>query len=632
MNGVRWFNLSLVATILAIGLPARAAEHGAAQQQFQQAIDAIKNQKIDEGLTILQAIAHDPKIDRDSRLRAFWKIVEVDRAAKKPERAIAVTNEMIEAFPRENTLLEQIYSAQSDLWGAMHKTDQAVEACHQVVAHAGGDRDAAVAARFRAASHLQQARDYAQLYDEATRLLALLDDDPRAAEALWYMVEATWPAGRYDECLEKARRIVAEYPHSANWQSRMAHQRVVDCLRKLEKPGEISAFYEEWEKKDPDAHLRQKWCLAAADSYAAEKDTDAALAAYRRVIAGHCDDNVSDLWYDAESKIVDSLAASGDFKAAIEEAHILFNAARPVAITQAAHRVIDLFNKLDHDSIRADRFIAFQCHGPNGPDGEPGTDDDLTNPLDEIGYPVDQARRRALLKAFASLGNDAEATCHRGMICLYLGEPKDALAYFMEATRRSDMDNFDACALPMIVNGLRAVRGHSVGLDDAVHYVLDGPGGADGKPGMQDPFKPYASLAPHAPFAVTLAHRDVEMLTGLRTSLMASATDPTWPVETRRMAFAALARVNESLEAADWYRGLLLDLGDASLKPAILSGALSAARGDALHLGDVRAFLASVDPEGRTEKQFRATIRNLEQLRKPGSLAPRLKPRTSKRK
>jgi tetratricopeptide (TPR) repeat protein len=598
--------VGLIGTILiATVVPATVSYAESAEQRFHQADAAISDQKIDEGLAILHALAVDSQAAHADRFKAFQKVWTVQLEKKKDrEGAIATIGEMISAFPGDDELLRQIYFTQASLLLTAHKTDQAIEAYHQVVTHAKDDKETAVQARLRAAAILQSGKDYAQLYEEGTQLLRLLGDDRRAGDALWYMSEAAWRLDRCQDSLDRARRIVADFPHAAVWENRKAHERVVECLRKLDQPGGVRAFYEEWEKKDPDAQYRQKWCLALAASYAAETNTPAALAAYRRVITGHCGDRVSDCWCDAQSKIVDLLANSGEFSAALQESHILLDVCRPNTVGLAVSRIASLFIRLDKDRARGDRFVAYQHYGPAGPDGKPGTEDDLTNPLDEIGYPADSERQQALTWAFAALGSDAAAAHQRGILCLYLGQPKPALYYFMDAVRRCDIEKFPEFAVSLIANGLRAVRGHSVGLDLAQQYLLYGPHGEDGKPGtaddLTDPFAPYASFQPAPPFVVLpLAAKDIQLLKQLQASLMASAVDLSWPAELRGKALVAVARLNETLDTwpqqADWYRNLLLHDASSTLKRTILQGAISASRGQVLHLGNVWAFLASLD-------------------------------------
>ena len=416
---------------------------------------------------------------------------------------------MIAAFPGDDELLQQVYFTQANLCWSIHKAEEAVEACHQAVAHAAGDKQQVVVIRFRAASFLHESRNFVRLYDEAAALPPLLDGDPREPPMPSGICRK--PPGRPAATKSASRRPAVSWPSIRRPPPRTIapRRRVVECLRKLDRSREVRACYEEWEKKDPDSHWRQRWCFTAAECCLADKDFDpeyrvpAALAAYRRVIAGHCGDNVSDLWYEAQRRIVDLLTNSGDFKAAIQEAHVLFDASQPHTIILDTQRVADLFAKLDQNRDRADRFIAFQHYGPDGPDGRPGSDDDLTNPLDEIGYPADPERKQAFAKVFAHLGNDAAAGYHRGMICVYAGQPRAALYYFMDAFRRSGVGKYQDYAIALVVNGLRPVRGHSVGLDGAAGYILYGPSGNDGAAGATpDPFWAYTSLAPPAPFTV----------------------------------------------------------------------------------------------------------------------------------
>ena len=144
------------------------------------------------------------------------------------------------------------------------------------------------------------------------------------------------------------------------------------------------------------------------------------------------------------------------------------------------------------------------------------------------------------------------------------------------------------------------------------------------------------------------AAKDVELLQKLQAALMVSAADATYPSSVRQKTFSALARLDEALDTwpkhADWYRALLLAGTDDGLKSALLNGAISAAKGNVLHLGNVRAFLASLDAVdatanrvlarqvGAAGKNFHRGLQALEQLQKPGALVPKVKvPRQGKR-
>ena len=610
-----------------------------ADEGLKQAAAAFKDHKADEALKILHDLAIDPQLAREDRLRALQRLVDYSRQSKTYELGIAAAAAMVGMGQGDDTHLQQVYFARADLCWAAGRQAEAIEALHQVVAHARRDKENAIIARQRATSYLQSTKDFALLYEEASQWLRLLDDDPRAPDALWTMVETSWRSERYAQCLKDARRLLSDFPKSGVWQSRAVHQRIAECLRKLDKPAEVRSQYEQWAKDDPGASFRQRWSLEAARCYAAEKDAPGALAAYRRVITGHCGDNVSEFWYEAQSRIVDLLAESGDLTAALREAHVALDASRPASIANDIRRIGDLFSRLDKDRTRADQFAAYQFYGPAGEDGQSGTDDDLTNPLAELGYPPCTDRQEAFSKAFAQLGPTAAASHQRAMMCLYAGEPQSAFCYLRDALRRCESGKFGEYATVLVFNGLRAVRGHAAGLGAAAEYVLYGPAGKDGQPqtedDLPDPFVVYAKLAPAAPWSiVSLSADETRLLKGLRTSLQAAVVDESWPVEVRHKALVSLARVNEVLGAwpqdADWYRERLLNEAPAKFRPNLLGGLLSAAKGEALHFGGVRETLASFEALPEVDKSlarvftdgataFRRGLRDLEssRLQKP---------------
>jgi tetratricopeptide (TPR) repeat protein len=617
----------------------RASADTTADQGLQQAAAAFKDHQPDQALKILHDLAGDPQLVREDRLRALQRLVEYSRQSKKYESGIAATAAMTATAQGDDAYLQQVYFARADLCWMAGRQAEALEALHQVVAHARRDKENAILARQRATSYLQSTKDLARLYEEATQWLHLLDDDPRAPDALWLMVETSWRSERYAQCLQDARRLLADFPQAGVWQSRAVHQRIVECLRKLDKPAEVRTLYEQWAKDDPDAYFRQRWSLEAARCYAAEKDAPGALAAYRRVITGHCGENISEFWYESQSRIVDLLAESGDLTAALREARVSLDASRPASIAGEIRRISDLFNRLDKDRTRGDQFAAYQFYGPAGEDGQSGTDDDLSDPLAELGYPPGADRQEAFSKVFAQLGPTAAASYQRAMMCLYAGQPRPAFCWFRDALRRGESGKFGEYATALVFNGLRAVRGHAAGLAPAAEYVLYGPAGKDGQPqtddDLPDPFAPYAKLAPAAPWSVAaLSADETRLLKSLRVSLQAAVVDESWAVEVRQKALVSLARVNETLDAwpqdAAWYHERLLNDAPAKFRPHLLAGLLAAAKGEALHFGHVRATLASLEALPDVDKSlartftegataFRRGLRDLEssRLQKP---------------
>ena len=653
-SGVRRVFPALLAVLVMAPMAAAAPRADEATQMAETAFNAGK---LDDAIALLRPLTTDSQLAASERFDAFAKIMDFQGRNKKYDDALATAAQMLEAFRDNDQTLYQIYLNQSAVLWSAQKWDQAVDALHQAVARAGNDKDAALTAYFRALDYIarlppsgasaQQDKKYPRLYAEAEQMLPLLAGDARTVDVLWSMCEAAAIMGQWDKAQSAARRIIDEFPESDIARSHRAHERILDCLRHVKNFSELRTVCAAWEKSDPDIGYRQRFAFEIANSFSAENDASGALNAYRHVITAHAADNASDLWYEAQNRIVDLVAATGDLKAALQEAHICFDASPPGAITWNVERIADLLVRLDKKPTRANQFIDYQRYGPAGPDGKAGTADDLVNPLDECGYPADSERHQAFAAAFPTLGNDADAAHHRATLCLYIGQPRAALYYFMEAFRRGQGNKFQDRGIALVVNGLRAAQGHSLGLTEAVTYVVYGPNGKDGKPGtaddLPDPFQAYASFTPPDPFvAPNPSALDIQRLKDLQATLRACAVDPVWPGGSRMRAFAALGRVNEALEDwpnADWYFAAVTATPARYMRSTVLASALSAAKGKALHLGNVRAYLASLttrDTPGDKEmpgefkgatSNFQRSLQELERLQKPDALFPRVKPR-----
>jgi len=637
-------------------LPALTTLAATFDETIRSADAAFNGGKLDDALALLRPLAADGQLNATERYNAFQKIVDFQQRARKPDDAIATTTQMLTAFKDNERTVYQIYLTQGDLFWNVRKTELAVEALHQAAAHAGDDKEAQIGARNRALNFLQwspqsgppqQDKKFPRLYAEGEQMLPLLGGDKRAAEVLWIMCEASTSMGQWDKTQTLAQRIIDEFPQSDVARSHRPHDRILESLRQLKKFSDLRALCVAWEKTDTEPAYRQHFAFEIANSFSAENNPTDALAAYRHVITAHAGENVSDLWYECQTRIVDLVGATGDYKAALQEAHICFDASPPDAITYNVERIAEFFSRLDKNPARANQFIKFQLYGPAGPDGKNGTLDDLTNPLDDIGYPADAQRQQTFTAAFPTLGNDAAAAYHRAVLCLYVGQPRPALYYFMDAFRHCQSNKFQAYGIAVVVNGLRSVQGHSIGLNNAVSYVLYGPNGKDGKPGtgddLTDPFKTYAALAPTAPFiAPPISAVDAQRLKNLQATLQAGAAEPIWPAGTRQRAFAAVGRLNEALDTwpnADWYFAAVTAEAARYMRGTVLNSALSAAKGNALHLGNVRPYIAAMvarsNPGDKdllrelndATNNFNRNLQELDRLQKPDSLTPRVKPR-----
>jgi tetratricopeptide (TPR) repeat protein len=226
--------------------------------------------------------------------------------------------------------------------------------------------------------------------------------------------------------------------------------------------------------------------LGQGDALAELKKYDEALAAYERVLTDYRN---TEQWHGTQRKIIDVLTRKGDYEQALKAAHIYFDAADGRTVADACRTVAEAFKALDKNVGRANTFINYQRFGPAGEDGKLGTADDiLENPLDAVGYPTYTARENAFATGRKEAGDSAAGARYRAMSHLYTGHPKEALKYFMDAFARCNANEFQARADDLVVTGVRAARGLSVGLDEYYNYINYGPRGPDGKADNPDPF------------------------------------------------------------------------------------------------------------------------------------------------
>ncbi len=349
-----------------------------------------------------------------------------------------------------------------------------------------------------------------------------------------------------------------------------------------------------------------------ANAARTSKNYDEAIRVYERFFLEHPE--TTHHWANVQRSIADCLAKKGDFEAAAKAIHLALDGAPDArsfsdTVTQAALILAAMDKNLD----RANKFLKFQQSGPA---------DGLTNPMDAIGYPSLPEREAAFVTLRQKAGDDAAASRFRALTCLYSGKPKDALAQFADGFRRSSvLQDLQNCAPALVTMGLRAVRGHGVGLDSAMKFVMYGPDGPDGKPGtgdeIADPFAAFLDPPP-APGEGGLAGLppdDLQALRQVRDASAQCAEDPLLVAATRRAGLAALARSNDALDAwgspgqKDWYvhmdqlllvgRKLKYITDDAfnllTMEEQLLAGAATAARARALHFGGSSALFNEID-------------------------------------
>jgi tetratricopeptide (TPR) repeat protein len=335
-----------------------------------------------------------------------------------------------------------------------------------------------------------------------------------------------------------------------------------------------------------------------AQGAVAARKFDDALASYEQVITAHPE--AIDRWFGAQEGIATTLAAKGDLAAAAKAAHLCMDGAPNWQSYDAAVMLAaNILSALDKNVDRANQFLGWQQNGPvNG----------ATNPMDAIGYPSSPAREQAFAALRRQAGDNAEAARLRAFTFLYTGKPREALAQFADAFRRSSgSPDFERSGPDLVSVGLRAARGYRAGLDQAVRFVLYGPNGPDGKPNTADDIPdPFAGLLPDAPAPGDggLAGPGAAELAALRQVRDAARLyggDPRLPPDLRRAALMALQKANDALDGwgeqgqKDWYLQLALAFDDPAVDEPLFLGAQAAARERALNFGGVVSMWNGVD-------------------------------------
>jgi tetratricopeptide (TPR) repeat protein len=338
--------------------------------------------------------------------------------------------------------------------------------------------------------------------------------------------------------------------------------------------------------------------FSQAQAAVAARKFDDALAIYEQVITAHPE--AIDRWFNAQQAIATTLAAKGDLAGAVKAAHICMDGAPNwQSYDNAVMLAANILSALDKSVDRANQFLAFQQTGPvNG----------ATNPMDAIGYPSSPAREQAFAALCQQAGDNAEASRLRAFTFLYTGKPREALAQFADAFRRSSgSPDFERTGPDLVSIGLRAARGYRAGLDKAVRFVIFGPNGPDGKPNTPDDIPdPFAGLLPGAPAPGNggLAGLGAAELTALRQVGDAARLyggDARLRPDLRRAALLALQKTNTALDdwgekgQKDWYLELALAFDDPGVDEASFIGAQSAARDRSPHFGGVHAMWNDVD-------------------------------------
>jgi hypothetical protein len=199
-----------------------------------------------------------------------------------------------------------------------------------------------------------------------------------------------------------------------------------------------------------------------------------------------------DLGQAVQAQVVESYGLENKFEDALGAARILYDAAGGEAsIRGAAGVVAQLFRSVDGNLGRANEFLAFQRFGPPGPDGKPGTEDDVKAPnhLAAVKYPASNPERdKRFTDAIAAQPATYDGFRAKAYLSVYWGRPKEAVGFFRQAFRACADAQVPQAANELVLVGMKAYTASFFGLDRIYEYISYGPKGKTGKENIPDPF------------------------------------------------------------------------------------------------------------------------------------------------
>jgi tetratricopeptide (TPR) repeat protein len=579
----------------------------------------IRGNKHDEALKALSEVLADKGLTDAQRQRAHGLVISSYMQQKNYDKAIQAAKAMaadLRAVPAAQT---EAALQQAEALKAQNKKDDAI-ALLEGFAKSSGDNKAGAAAAWLKVSQFQNGdKKENQEAAQASAVKAVEAAEGNVEllnQCLWQLMDLSGRLGQHEKAEAAIRRMLAPPLIDARepGSRRDLQRRLIGSLSEQKKFAEVAAAYDAIRKGESDDGERQRWCISAGDSLKEQKLYDQAIAEWEKCFTVY--GSVANEWRNAQRRIADVHAAKGDIAEALKAARPYFQTARESdSFNEALRFICELLRRQDGDDpARANAMLAFQQYGPAGPDGKTGTDDDLKDPLAEVGYQSLPRREQALESFRRSAGDTAAACRYRAMSYIYTGRPDEALKHFMDAFARCPFGQLQSCGEDMVVIGLRAVKGTAAVVDEACKYVSFGPAGPDGKSGtaddLADPFGGYAPAKAGQGGPADLSAEDVAALAAVKPMLREIAFDGREDGGLRREAIEALIRVHEAL--ADWdpkadaemYTQELFHNG-GGYWDQLASLAISSARGGQCHLGGVQRWWAALPQSGKDDGQGR---------------------------
>ncbi len=551
---------------------------------------------------LCERIIASPDETAATKIKAHETRIQVKRRIRKHEEYAVLAEEMLKAFPENKGAMQKAYAHLFDAYYNRRQPARFKEVLDRFEKAFPDDMSRRISNRNRLIRlYLRQRKtgaDNALALVRETLPLAGGNDE-LTAESLRLADSAAGKKKLYEEQLGYTRRLL-EPGYSKYLRTRDQHryrQHVASLLHRLKRFAEMRAFCRAQQKLVEDRHVAQDFARRIAYSFRDEEKHEDAIQAFEDVFVGY--PQITSDWWNLQMEIARCLERLGRRKEAIQAARIAFDAAEHGNVNSPGWLIINNLKELDRGQVeRANAFVRHTYFGPAGPDGRPGTADDVRDILaEDFPRPDYPARRRAFAAARDKGGDRWEDSRYRAWTYIYSGRPKQACPEFLDAFRRADRNEMLDAARRLVIVGTRSVRNTFAGVDAELVYVMKGPAGPDGKVGTADDLSnPFLAVLPAGklsdlPAGMTAA--EAKLLRQTRELLQGIVDGKREDRHLRRAAVYAIGRIHEALMDTggmqDWHAGLYLWKGDRHDFWAALSTYLRASRGRDLHLAGVFA-------------------------------------------
>jgi len=238
-------------------------------------------------------------------------------------------------------------------------------------------------------------------WDETAELQRIIGQRPmdkaQSAQAQYFIASQYYANRDHQRAIQEYRSLINTYPNA--WLECQKAQFEIGQVHMYRLNQHSAAVYEYRKVIDdyPDSFLKAMAQMMIGRAHWRQNDYGTALLEYEKVITLYprYRTEVTEASLDiGDMKIEQAFSmntSQGDKEQYLREALLSYRRAyascplnHPELMERALDGIYRAFRCLDMNLTRANRFIKFQKYGKARMDGQEGTDDDLTDPLEEI--------------------------------------------------------------------------------------------------------------------------------------------------------------------------------------------------------------------------------------------------------